>query len=346
MKMRTLLKAAAIGGSVALAQYALRSRRTIDLAGKTVVVTGGSRGLGLVLARSLIDRGARVAICARDSTELDRARDELVAMGGDVFAAICDVTDRDDVLRFIASVEDDFGSIDVLINNAGIIQVGPLETMTEDDFDRALAVNLKGPMHAMMAVLPGMRHRKAGRIVNIASIGGKVAVPHLAAYSTSKFALVGLSEAMRAECTKDGIYVTTVCPGLMRTGSPRHAWFKGHVQAEYAWFSIGDSNSLTSISAEAASQSDHPRIQPRRCGARDLAASEAAHAASWDRAERGARSVWSDRARDARSVDEQLEARRRRQRCGVGVRTVAAHPQQRQSCESQQRELGERQSWE
>jgi NAD(P)-dependent dehydrogenase (short-subunit alcohol dehydrogenase family) len=252
MNMRTLLKLASVGGSFALARYVLRSRRTIDLAGKTVVVTGGSRGLGLVLARGLIDRGARVAICARDATELARARDELVAMGGDIFAAICDVTDRDDVLRFMASVEDDFGSIDVLINNAGIIQVGPLETMTEDDFDRALAVNLKGPMHAMMAVLPGMRHRKAGRIVNIASIGGKIAVPHLAAYTTSKFALVGLSEAMRAECTKDGIYVTTVCPGLMRTGSPRHAWFKGHVQAEYAWFSIGDSNSLTSISAEAA----------------------------------------------------------------------------------------------
>jgi NAD(P)-dependent dehydrogenase (short-subunit alcohol dehydrogenase family) len=252
MKMRTLLKAAAIGGSVALAQYAVRSRRTIDLAGKTVVVTGGSRGLGLVLARSLIDRGARVAICARDAAELDRARDELVRMGGDVYAAVCDVTDRDDVLKFIATVEDDFGTIDVLINNAGIIQVGPVETMTEDDFDRSLAVNLKGPLHAMMAVLPGMRHRKAGRIVNIASVGGKIAVPHLAAYSTSKFALVGLSEAMRAECIKDGIYVTTVCPGLMRTGSPRHAWFKGQVQAEYAWFSIGDSNSLTSITAEAA----------------------------------------------------------------------------------------------
>ncbi|MEO8840215.1 MAG: SDR family oxidoreductase [Kofleriaceae bacterium] len=252
MKMRTLLKAAALGGSIALARSALRSRRTIDLAGKTVVVTGGSRGLGLVLARGLIDRGARVAICARDAAELDRARDELVAMGGDVYAAICDVTDRDDVLQFIASVEDEFGTIDVLINNAGIIQVGPLETMTEDDFERALAVNLEGPLHAMLAVLPGMRHRKAGRIVNIASVGGKIAVPHLAAYSTSKFALVGLSAAIRAESIKDGIYVTTVCPGLIRTGSPRHAWFKGQVQAEYAWFSIGDSNSLTSISAEAA----------------------------------------------------------------------------------------------
>ncbi|MEO6775994.1 MAG: SDR family oxidoreductase, partial [Kofleriaceae bacterium] len=189
---------------------------------------------------------------ARDHAELDRARTELEQLGGEVFAAVCDVAERDDVLRFIAGVEDDFGPIDVLVNNAGIIQVGPLELMTEHDFERALQVNLRGPLHAMLAVLPAMRRRGAGRIVNIASIGGKIAVPHLAPYTTSKFALVGLSEAMRAELVKDGIYVTTVCPGLIRTGSPRHAWFKGHVQAEYAWFSVGDSTSLSSVSAETA----------------------------------------------------------------------------------------------
>jgi NAD(P)-dependent dehydrogenase (short-subunit alcohol dehydrogenase family) len=235
-----------------LVRRALRSRRTIALAGKVIVITGGSRGLGLVLARTLVERGARVAICARDAGELARARQELVQLGGDVFSAPCDVTDRDDVLRFMASVEDDFGPIDVLINNAGIIQVGPLELMTADDFEHALSVNLRGPLHAMLAVVPAMRRRKAGRIVNITSIGGKLAMPHLAPYSTSKFALVGLSEAMRAELVNDGIYVTTVCPGLMRTGSPRRALFKGHYQAEYAWFTISDSLSLTSISAEAA----------------------------------------------------------------------------------------------
>jgi NAD(P)-dependent dehydrogenase (short-subunit alcohol dehydrogenase family) len=213
---------------------------------------GGSRGLGLVLARAVIERGARVAICARDADELARAHAELEKLGGDVFSAPCDVTDRDDVLGFIATVEDDFGAIDVLVNNAGVIQVGPLALMTADDFEHALSVNLRGPLHAMLAVTPAMRRRKAGRIVNIASIGGKVAVPHLAPYSTSKFALVGLSEAMRAELVQDGIYVTTVCPGLMRTGSPRHALFKGNHEAEYAWFSIGDSLSLSSISAEAA----------------------------------------------------------------------------------------------
>jgi NAD(P)-dependent dehydrogenase (short-subunit alcohol dehydrogenase family) len=252
MKTRTWLKLASVGASVVLARSVMRHRRTLDLTGRVVVITGGSRGLGLVLARALVERGARVAICARDEAELARARSELEQLGGDVFTAVCDVSERDDVLRFIASVEDDFGPIDVLVNNAGIIQVGPLELMTEDDFERALQVNLRGPLHAMLAVLPAMRRRGAGRIVNIASIGGKIAVPHLAPYTTSKFALVGLSEAMRAELVKDGIYVTTVCPGLMRTGSARHAWFKGHVQAEYAWFSIGDSNSLSSVSAESA----------------------------------------------------------------------------------------------
>lgn len=252
MKLGTWIKLGSLAGTLAFAGAMVQRRRTIDVVGKTIVITGGSRGLGLVLARTLIDRGARVAICARDQAELGRARQELEHKGGDVFAQVCDVTDRDDVLRFIAEVEDDFGAIDVLVNNAGIIQVGPIELMTEEDFERALQVNLRGPLHAMLAVLPGMRRRKAGRIVNIASIGGKVAVPHLAPYCTSKFALVGLSEAMRVEVVKDGIYVTTVCPGLMRTGSPRHAWFKGQVQSEYAWFSIGDSNSLSSISAERA----------------------------------------------------------------------------------------------
>ena len=253
--MRTWLKLAAGVGTLLAVRRALRQGRTIDLAGKVVVITGGSRGLGLVLARALVTRGAQVALCARDADELARARQDLEQLGGgSVFSALCDVTERDDVLRFIAAVADEVGPIDVLINNAGTIQVGPIDLLTEDDFEQALAVNLRGPLRAMLAVLPAMRSRKFGRIVNIASIGGKVAVPHLAPYSTSKFALVGLSEAMRAELVKDGVYVTTVCPGLIRTGSPRHASFKGNHQAEYAWFSIGDSLSATSTSAERAAE--------------------------------------------------------------------------------------------
>jgi len=248
------LQALGVMGTVLLARSVLRRSRALALADRVVVITGGSRGLGLVLAREVVARGAKVAICARDTDELERARRDLEQHGGIVYAATCDVTDRDEVQRFITSVEDDFGPIDVLVNNAGIIQVGPLESMTSADFDRALDVNLRGPLHAALAVLPAMRRRRAGRIVNIASVGGKLAVPHLAPYSTSKFALVGLSAAMRAELVKDGIYVTTVCPGLMRTGSPRHAVFKGRTPAEYTWFTIGDSNVATSISAERAAR--------------------------------------------------------------------------------------------
>jgi short-subunit dehydrogenase len=105
-----------------------------------------------------------------------------------------------------------------------------------------------------MAVLPSMRQKKTGRIVNISSIGGKVSVPHLVPYSASKFALVGLSKGLRAELMKDGIKVTTVCPGLMRTGSPRNADFKGKHRFEYAWFSISDALPLLTVSAENAAR--------------------------------------------------------------------------------------------
>jgi short-subunit dehydrogenase len=142
----------------------------------------------------------------------------------------------------------------VLVNNAGIIQVGPLEVMTFDDFDQAMKSHFWGPLQTILAALPGMRDRGEGRIVNISSIGGKIAVPHLVPYSASKFALVGLSEGLRAELKKDGIVVTTVCPGLMRTGSPRNAEFKGRHREEYAWFSISDALPLTSISAERAAR--------------------------------------------------------------------------------------------
>ena len=115
----------------------------------------------------------------------------------------------------------------MLINNAGVIQVGPIEHMTIADFEEAMAVHFRGPLYTMSATIPYMRRQGGGRIVNIASIGGLVAVPHLAPYSASKFALVGLSDALRAELAKNNIQITTVSPGLIRTGSAPNALFKG-----------------------------------------------------------------------------------------------------------------------
>jgi short-subunit dehydrogenase len=151
-------------------------------------------------------------------------------------------------------VRDKFGSIDVLVNNAGVIQVGPFETMTLEDYEQAMDVHFWGPLYTTLAVVPGMKERGEGRIVNITSIGGKVSVPHLLPYSASKFAAVGFSQGLHAELAKDGIAVTTVCPGLMRTGSPRNATFKGQHKLEYAWFAISDSLPVTSVSAENAAR--------------------------------------------------------------------------------------------
>ncbi len=246
-------------GLAALATTVWRNRRgSYELAGRTVLITGGSRGLGLVLARRAVREGARVAICARDEQELARARQDLLGYGGSettVLALSRDLTDAADVRSLVAEVEEKLGGIDVLINNAGIIIGGPLENMDTRDFEDAMNTHFWAPFHAMQAVLPGMRQRGAGRIVNISSLGGKVAIPHLTAYSASKFALVGLSEGFRAELNQHGIYVTTVCPGLLRTGSAQNADVKGNHEKEYAWFSVADALPGFTMSADQAARS-------------------------------------------------------------------------------------------
>ncbi len=230
-----------------------RSRHDIAFGGRVVVITGGSRGLGLVMARKLAAQGARLVLLARDDRELDRAKRLLEEeYGADVLAVRCDVRRRADVRAAVDHILDQRTNVDVLINNAGVIQVGPLEHMEHEDFANTMATHFWGPLHLMLELIPTMRRRGFGRIVNISSIGGRIAVPHLAPYSASKFALIGLSDAVRAELAPHGIRVTTVCPGLMRTGSPVNAQIKGQHEAEYAWFAIADSLPGFSLSAERA----------------------------------------------------------------------------------------------
>ncbi|MCB2408695.1 SDR family NAD(P)-dependent oxidoreductase [Hymenobacter lucidus] len=250
---------AAAGASVLFAAATLfvNRRGSYDLHGRVVLITGGSRGLGLILARQAVAEGARVAICARDADELERARQDLLLTGAaeaDVLTLTHDITSEQEVRTMVTEVETRLGPVDVLINNAGIILGGPLENMDVRDYEESMALHFWAPLHAMYAVLPSMRRRRAGRIVNISSLGGKVALPHLMPYSASKFALVGLSEGFRAELRQYDISVTTVCPGLMRTGSPGHALVKGQQQKEYAWFSIADSLPGLTMSADQAAR--------------------------------------------------------------------------------------------
>jgi len=244
-----------IGAAGALAIRALaRKRREIDLRGQSVFITGGSRGLGLALAREFARHGCRLALCARDADELARAREELAGRGTEVFTVVCDVSDPAQVERLIAEITAHYGQIDILVANAGIIEVGPVQNMTRQDFEDALAVDFWGVLHPILSVLPQMRARRGGRIVTITSIGGKVAFPHLLPYAAAKFAATGLSEGLRAELGRDGITVTTIVPGLLRTGSYFHALFKGDKPREFAWFGLGDSLPGGSISAERAAR--------------------------------------------------------------------------------------------
>jgi short-subunit dehydrogenase len=219
--------------------------------GKSVVITGGSRGLGLALAQELFARGAQVALLARDADELERARRHLSQEENPrVLTLVCDVTRSQDLLEAYDVTEAVFGRIDILINNAGAISAGPFETMEQEDFEAQMDLHFSAVVQAVRLALPFFHKNGEGRIVNISSIGGKVPLPHMAPYSASKFALSGFSRAVTAELAQKGILVTTVYPGLMRTGSPIQAVFKGDQEKEYAWFAAFDL--LPGLSMEAS----------------------------------------------------------------------------------------------
>ena len=241
-------------GLALAARAVIQKRREADLTGQVVLITGGSRGLGLALALEFARHGCRLALCARDGDELAEARDILARGGVDVFTFVCDVTDRTQIGELVHTVTDYFGQIDILVNNAGIIEVGPVQNMARADFEDALAVDFWGVLDMTLAVLPGMRTRGAGRVVSITSIAGKVAFPHLLPYAVAKFATTGLSEGLRPELQRDGITVTTIVPGLLRTGSYFHALFKGKHAGEFAWFGLGDNLPGGSMSAERAAR--------------------------------------------------------------------------------------------
>lgn len=245
--IKTALGWAAAGLGIFLVTHAVvRQVTRFDLKGKVVLITGGSRGFGLVLARHLAARGARLAICARSADDLELARQELDSGGAEVLTLTVDVTKNDEVKALIRDVILHYGKIDALVNNAGIIQVGPQELMGVEEFQVAMQINFWSQLYAMHATIPHFIDRGKGRIVNITSIGGKIAVPHLLPYTASKFAAVGLSEGMHAELRKYNIQVTTVIPNLMRTGSPVNADIKGDHEKEYALFKHADSNPLLS----------------------------------------------------------------------------------------------------
>lgn len=252
-----LFPAAALGAA-AFARTAFRALRRLDMRGRVVVITGGSRGLGLLLAEEFGRHGARVAIAGRDAGALDRAAQRLRALGIEVHAVACDLGDRAAAEAFIDSTASAFGRIDVLVNNAGVIQVAPMQDLRVEELDEAMRSNYWSAVHTTLRALPHLQKQgRAARIVNVVSIGGRVAVPHLLGYNASKFAMMGFSESLQAELSHGsarGPRVTTVIPGPMRTGSIYNAEFGGSQEREFGWFGRLSSIPIATIDARRAAR--------------------------------------------------------------------------------------------
>jgi NAD(P)-dependent dehydrogenase (short-subunit alcohol dehydrogenase family) len=189
--------------------------KTRSIAGKVVVITGGARGIGAATARALVAEGARVALGDLDEELAKRTAKELG--GGDVFAARLDVTDHAGFTAFLDEVEREVGPIDVLINNAGIMPLSPLDEETDETTARQLAINLAAVIHGTRQAMVRMKPRGRGHIVNIASLAGKVGIAGGATYCATKHGVVGLSEAVHNELRGTGVDVTCVMPTIVRT---------------------------------------------------------------------------------------------------------------------------------
>jgi short-subunit dehydrogenase len=185
--------------------------------GLNTIITGASSGIGKLLALRLAREGARLALVARRGTELEEVAGQIRAGGGEAVVLPCDVADRGQVFATAAAAIERLGPIDILVNNAGYGHHRPFLEWDLDDMERLMQVNFFGTLYWTKAVLPQMVERRRGWLVFMASVAGKIGVPDESAYAASKFATVGLAEALSIEVEDAGVHVMTICPGTIRT---------------------------------------------------------------------------------------------------------------------------------
>jgi NAD(P)-dependent dehydrogenase (short-subunit alcohol dehydrogenase family) len=189
----------------------------MSLAGRTAVITGGGRGIGAAVARSLAEQGARVLLAARSRDQVESLAGALVGQGLDAHAAACDVTDEDSVAELVRAASAALGHVDILVNNAGTASSASIERTTLEEWNRIMAVNATGPFLCTRAFIGGMAKRGWGRVVNVASITSRVGSKYIAAYTASKHAVLGFTRVAAAEYGGSGVSVNAVCPGYVDT---------------------------------------------------------------------------------------------------------------------------------
>ncbi|MBO0810718.1 MAG: SDR family oxidoreductase [Microlunatus sp.] len=216
-------------------------------------MAGASRGLGLALARELGRAGYRVVITSRTAADLDRARATIAAEGTAVRSIVSDVTDPAAARGVVDEVETTWGPIETVIAVAGVLQVGPVPEKAEA-YDQSIDIMLRGPVNVVQAALGPMRARGHGHIGIVSSIAGLIPVPHLVPYTTAKFGALGFSRGLATELRGSGITVSTITPGLMRTGGHWHADYSGQPEREYAWFTLVSALPVISTDAGRAAK--------------------------------------------------------------------------------------------
>ncbi len=188
-----------------------------SITGKVIVITGASSGMGEAAAQHLAAKGASVVLGARRADRLEALVAEIAGTGGKATAVATDVTKRDDVQRLVDTAVQTYGRIDVLINNAGIMPLSPLERLKIDEWDRMIDVNIKGVLYGIAAALPYMKDQKSGHIINLASVAGHKLFGGSAVYSGTKFAVRAISEGLRMEVKPYNIRTTIISPGAVKT---------------------------------------------------------------------------------------------------------------------------------
>lgn len=189
----------------------------MNLEGKRAVITGGGRGIGAAVAHLLAAEGASVVVSARSRDQVDAVAHELSGRGRQAGAVVCDVTEPADVENLARESARILGGVDILVNNAGIATSAPLKAVTLEAWNRIFAVNVTGTFLCTQAFLPGMLERGWGRVVNVASVAGKMGAPYISTYAASKHAVIGFTRAMAAEVAPKGVTVNAVCPGYVAT---------------------------------------------------------------------------------------------------------------------------------
>lgn len=207
-----------------------------NIEGKVVVITGASSGLGEATARHLSEQGASVVLGARRTDRIEALAGEIEENGGEALAVTTDVTDRDQVQALVDAAARQFGRIDVLINNAGIMPLSPLEMLRVDEWDRAIDVNIKGVLYGIAAALPYMKEQKSGHVINVSSVAGHTISPGGAVYSATKYSVRVISEALRQEVKPYNIRSTVISPGSVDTELPSSVGAEGVAENIAAYY--------------------------------------------------------------------------------------------------------------